>query len=242
MNAILDIIILAIAALTIYFAVKNGFVKTLLSASAFLIAVVITVTLFTPVKNAFMGTSAADKVRDRVESTIENILTNNEVENDDEINALLDKKSGADDFFKVLDDAGIKREVLKAKVDEWKSEAGVNLKEKLVSYIADPIVNALVTATIVAILFFGSLIIIKIVTYILDKVCRLPVLKTANKLLGIILGVLLALVRIYLFCILVKILLPYGLALDIGIFGAINPDNTLLFKLFYNFNIFGFLL
>lgn len=242
MNAILDIIIVAIAAATIYFSVKNGFVKTLLSASAFLIAVIITVTLSSPIKNAFMETSAADDVRERVETTVENILTNNEAESNEEIISLLNENSGADDFFEVLDEAGIKREVLQEKVNEWKNETGVDLKEKLISYISDPIVNALITTCVVCLLFFGSLIILKIATYILDKVCKLPVLKTANKLFGVILGIILALVRVYLFVILVKILLPYGQTLDIGMFTAINPDKTLLFRLFYDLNIFDFLI
>lgn len=242
MNTILDIIIVAIAALTIYFSYKNGFVKTLLSASAFLIAVIITITLSTPVKNAFMKTSAADDVRERVETTIETILTNNEAKNNEDIVTLLEKDSGVDDFFEILDDAGIERDVLKEKVSEWGNEVGVDLKSKLIAYISDPIVNALITACVVCVLFFGSLIILKIVTYILDKVFKLPVLKTANKLFGVVLGVILALVRIYLFVLLVKLLLPYGQALDISFLASINPDSTLLFRIFYDLNIFNFLI
>jgi hypothetical protein len=82
---------------------------------------------------------------------------------------------------------------------------------------------------------------LKIAAYILDKVCKLPILKTANKLLGVLMGVVLALVRIYLFVILMKILIPNGDALGIEMLSDINPDKTLLFKLFYDFNIFQFL-
>ena len=241
MNAILDIIIVVIASLTIYFAARNGFVKTLLSASSFLIALVITVTLFSPVKNAFMETSAGNSIREHVETALDSIMSENNADNSADIDALLEKESGADGFFEILDNAGIKREDLQKRIDEWKTEEGADLKEKLIDYIAAPIVNALITALVVCLLFFGSLILLKIVTCILDKILKLPVLKTANTLLGVILGIILALVRIYLFVALVKILLPYGQTLDIGAFDAINTEKTLLFKLFYDFNIFNFL-
>lgn len=242
MNALLDIIIIAIAALTIYFSVKNGFIKTLLSASSFLIAIIITVALLAPVKNAFMETSGADALRERVRISIEDILTSNNVENSEEVDTFLASGSSNQELYNILDKVGLEREELQQKVSEWKKETGADLKQKLIAYISDPIVDALVTVCVICLLFFGSLIILKIATYILDKVCRLPVLKTANKLLGVILGVVLAFVRIYLFCLLIKILLPYGEALDISALTAIHPESTLLFKWFYNFNIFNFLL
>ena len=239
MNAVLDIIVVIIAFVTIYFAVKNGFVKTLLSASSFLIALILTVALLSPVKNAFLQSSFGEGVRDRVESSIEEMLVKNGIE---DVEQLLEEDGKANDFARLLDKAGIGDKELDEKITQWKTETGADLRERLIDYIADPVVNALVTVAAVALLFFGSLILLKITAYVLDKACRLPVLKTANKLLGLLLGILLALVRIYLFCVLVRLLLPYGQALDIGILSAINPEKTLLFRLFYEFNIFSFLL
>ena len=238
MNAILDIIIVIIAVVTIYFAVKNGFVKTLLSASSFLLAVIITVVLLSPVKTAFMNTSAADNLRTRVESSIDEILVKNGIE---DVEQLVEKDSPSD-FTQLLNKVGIGENELSTQFKQWKTEAGVDLRERLIDYLAEPVVNTVVTVAAVALLFFGSLILLKIATYVLDKVFTLPVLKTANKLLGVLLGVLLAIVRIYLFCIIIKLLLPYGQTLDIGMLSAINPEGTLLFRLFYDFNIFSFLL
>ncbi|PKM62812.1 MAG: hypothetical protein CVU97_03485 [Firmicutes bacterium HGW-Firmicutes-21] len=238
MNAILDIIIVIIAVVTIYFAVKNGFVKTLLSASSFLLAVIITVVLLSPVKTAFMNTSAADNLRTRVESSIDEILVKNGIE---DVEQLVEKDSPSD-FTQLLNKVGIGENELSTQFKQWKTEAGVDLRERLIDYLAEPEVNTVVTVAAVALLFFGSLILLKIATYVLDKVFTLPVLKTANKLLGVLLGVLLAIVRIYLFCIIIKLLLPYGQTLDIGMLSAINPEGTLLFRLFYDFNIFSFLL
>jgi len=246
MNAILDIIIVAIAAVTIYFAVKNGFIKTLLSACSFIIAIIITISFASPLKNAFLKTSAADGIRDRVETTLGSVFEEKEDaiaengENEFNIDTVFENEGGMYDFFTILEKFGVDKSELQNQVNEWKTETGVNLKQRLVEYIADPIVNAIVSFLVIAFLFLGSLILLKIATYVLNKVCKLPVLKTANKLLGLILGILLALLRIYLFCILIKVLQPYGQTMDIGWLAAIDPEKTLLFRLFYNLNIFNF--
>lgn len=248
MNAILDIIIVTIAASTIYFAVKNGFIKTLLSASAFFIAVIITISLTNPLKNAFMSSSAADSIRDRVETTISGVFEEKEdaitknTENNFQIDAVFSDKGGMNELFGVLEKFGVDKNELKSQVNKWKAEKGVDLKQKLVEYIADPIVNAIASIIIISLLFFGSLILLKITAYVLNKLCMLPVLKTANKLLGLILGILLALIRIYFFCIITKAFIPYGQTLDIGWLAAIDPEKTLIFKLFYEYNVFSFLM
>lgn len=240
MNAVLDIIIVIIAALTIYFAYKRGFIRTVLSASSFLIAIVLTVLLLSPVKNALMQSSLADDVRARVKTEINGIIESQGVKN---VEDLADKDSKVGEFTAILDKIGLSKDDLKVKLNEWKAENDVqdSLKEKLIDYISAPVTDAIVTVAAIVLIFFGSLILLKITAYILDKVCKLPIIKTANKLLGVAMGVVLALVRIYLFVILVKMLLPNGNALGIDMLTSINPDKTLLFKLFYDFNIFQFL-
>jgi uncharacterized membrane protein required for colicin V production len=237
MNALLDIIIVIIASLTIYFAYRRGFIKTLLSASSFLIAILLTALLLSPVKSALMSSSLADDVRSRVETEINNIISTNSI---NDVEELTGKDSKVSEFTNILEKIGLNQEDLNAKFKEWKAESGANLKEKFIDYIADPVVDAIITLAAIVIIFFGSIILLKITAYVLDKVCKLPILKTANKLLGVIMGVVLALVRIYLFVILVKLLIPNGNALGIEMFKDINPDKTLLFKLFYDFNIFQF--
>jgi uncharacterized membrane protein required for colicin V production len=240
MNAILDLVIVIIASLTIYFAYKRGFIKTLLSASSFLIAIVLTVLFLSPVKTALANTSLAADVRTRVETEINGIIDTNGIK---DVEELISKDSKIGEFANILEKVGLNKEDLNVKFDEWKAEssAQTSLREKLVDYIADPVVDAIITAASIVLIFFGSIILLKITAYILDKVCKLPILKTANKLLGVLMGVVLALVRIYLFVILMKILIPNGDALGIEMLSDINPDKTLLFKLFYDFNIFQFL-
>lgn len=248
MSSILDIIILFIAGITIYFSVKNGFIKTVLSASAFLIAALITITLTSTVKNAYLQSPSSDKLREKVSVSLEKAIDSAGKENtgdpDSKFDAekVIEEDGEKDEFFSVLEKFGVDRNDLKNKITEWKKDAGTDVKKMIISYITEPVTRAIVTAAVIAILFFGSLLILKIVAFVLDKVCKLPVLKTANKLLGLLLGIILAIVRVYLFCFIIKMIIPYGHTFDIGLLTALNPENTLLFKLFYNFNLFNFLL
>ncbi len=238
MNALLDIIVVVIAVATIYFAVKNGFIKTLLSASSFLLAVIITALLLSPVKTAIKETDWADNLQVKVEESIEGMLADDNIQ---DIEELAKEEENPGTLVMILDKVGIDHNTLADKFEEWKAETGGNLKQRFVDYVSTPIVNGTITVVAVVALFFGSLIILKLTTFILDKVFNLPVLKTANKLFGFLLGILLAGVRVYLFALLVKLILPFGQSVGVEFLKNLNPDATLLFKVFYNFNLFSFL-
>ena len=73
----------------------------------------------------------------------------------------------------------------------------------------------------------------------MDKFTKLPVLKQANTLLGIIVGIELAIAEACVFVSLVQLLLPVNILG--GIFAGFTPENTFLFKVFGSFNIFRML-
>ena len=74
MSWTLDIIIILIVSLTVYFAAKNGFVKTAISASSFIIAILLTAILTTPVAEAIKASPLSVTVRNATEDRIEGIL------------------------------------------------------------------------------------------------------------------------------------------------------------------------
>ena len=74
MNWILDIICIAIITLTIAFAVRNGFVKTLVSAASFLIAVIITFCFASQLSDALRSTPVADRIRESTREKIEDLV------------------------------------------------------------------------------------------------------------------------------------------------------------------------
>ena len=75
MGAVLDILIVVIAGLTVFFAVKNGFVKTVLSAASFIISLIVAFTLVGTVRDAFLDSALAGSVREAVNASITSFVT-----------------------------------------------------------------------------------------------------------------------------------------------------------------------
>ncbi len=218
MSAILDILIVVIIGVTILFAVKNGFVKTVLSAASFLIALVVAFLFVSPVRDAFLESGMAVKVRSAVDESITSFVTGASAEQEE-----------LPEFLTKLEFIGIDRAELEEKWNDWRTENTETLKNELVGYVSEPVLRAVATFTAFVLL----------AACLLDKPTDLPILRQANKLLGLVAGVVLALLRVWLFCAVVQLLLPCADTLGLGIVSHIDPANTFLFKFFYENNFFS---
>ena len=86
-------------------------------------------------------------------------------------------------------------------------------------------------------LFIISMIILKIVARLLNLATKLPVINGVNKAMSIPLGAVLALFRIFCFCSIIKLILPYTGILHIGALNQAAIDSTFIFKIFYGIDI-----
>ncbi|MBE6692082.1 MAG: CvpA family protein [Ruminococcaceae bacterium] len=234
MSWTLDIIIVLIAGLTIYFAAKNGFVKTAISASAFIIAIALTAAFATPLAEVIKQTPVGDSIRTATEEKISDILLDGSFD----IDNLLDGKS--EEFNNLLSLAGIDSENLndwyEDKVVSGMEEATARLAEK----IAEPIIHTIAMAVAIVAIYIGTRIILMIVAFILDQIFRLPVLNACNKLLGIVVGVVLAAIRVLLFCFIANLIIANADFLGSDFISNLAPEKTLLFKFFNEIDIFSF--
>lgn len=231
MSWTLDIIIILIVSLTVYFAAKNGFVKTAISASSFIIAILLTAILTTPVAEAIKASPLSATVRNATEDRIESIL----LEGSYEISSLLEGES--EEFNKLLAVARIDKDDL---MEKYVSMDPDKVAYNLAVEISNPIIDTVAIIVAIIIIYIGTQIILSIVSFILDKVCRLPVLKSCNKFLGIVVGVVLALLRACLFCFVIKILMENADFLGSSFIAGLAPEKTLLFKTFSEIDIFSF--
>ena len=236
MSWILDIIIVAIAAGTIYFSAKNGFIKTAISALAFLAAIVITAMFTTPVADWIKNTSVAETVETATEEAIINVLD----EGSYEISSLLNGES--EEFNKLVTIAQLDREELKSWYNEKIDTSAKDGKELLAKRLSAPIIDTVAVVIAVIVLFFGTQILLSIAAYFLNKLAKLPVLRSFNKLFGIILGVILALLRVLLFCFVVNILIEHSVFLGSEFISSLSPESTVLFKPLSELDIFSFFL
>lgn len=245
MTFLLDLVIIAIFALTVYFAYKNGFVKTAVSAVSFILAIILTVTFATPLAEHIKSTELASEVKVSVSEAISNSLPQQtEGEADikrDDIEKYLDEHPEI--FDRLPEFVDFNKETLLEWYDEA-TESGNDLRqsasEALAEKSAEKIIDIVSRLLAVIILFIGAQIILSIIAFILNRIVELPVLRTANKGLGIALGVILAVLRISLFCFVMNLLIGNAEYLNSDFINSLQPENTFFFKLFSNIDIFSF--
>lgn len=233
MSAILDIIIIAIIALTIFLAAKRGFIRTLLGSASVIIAIVVSLLLLDPVKELFVNSSIAQDSRESIADTLAGFVSSDSENYDPK---LLENNSS---FTSMLSVFGIDEQEIQEKWNEWRHENTEKLRAEIEKYISDLVVNAVATFLAFIVLFFGALIILKLATFLLDRFCHLPILKQANTFLGVVLGVIMAIIQVYLFVALVNTLLPFGSQLGWSFFKDLSADDTLLFRWFCDHNLFN---
>ena len=241
MSAILDILIVVIIGVTIGFAVKNGFVKTVLSAASFLIALAVAFLFVAPVRDAFLETMPFEEAAKRVESGMA-VKVRTAV--DESITSFVtdtsEEQAELPEFLTKLEFIGIDKDELQTKWNDWRSGNTETLKNELVGYVSEPVLRAVATFTAFILLYLGSVLVLRLAAYLLDKLTDLPILRQANKLLGLAAGVVLALLRVWLFCAVVRLLLPCADTLGLDFVSRIDPSATFLFKFFYENNFFNF--
>lgn len=235
MSWFLDIAIALIFGITVFFAAKNGFVKTLISAVSFIVAIIITASFCNPLAEYLKTTPIAETIENATEEKITEFILDGAVGTD----ALV--KGESEEFNALLTVAGID----KAELFKWYTEAIVdteNAESALAKKVAAPIIDIIATAVSIVLLFVGTQILLSILSKVLNLIAKLPVLRSCNTLLGVILGIVLALFRIFLFCFVMRSLIDNADFLGNDFISALNPDNTIIFGKLYNIDIFSFFL
>ena len=227
MSFILDIIILLIAGLTIFFAAKNGFIKTFLSAASALIALVIVFLFTTPLTNALETTSFGNAVHDNTVSFLDELVEVKSAESGYQLEEKPDSELTA-----LLESVGIDRDAISKWISERTGLQKEQLRKELVNYIADRTTSLLLRALSIAVLFFGSFIVLRLVSVLLTSIVeKIPFVRGANHTLGLVLGVLLALVHVFVFCAVVRVLLNTASFAGWSALAGLDPDKTILFRL-----------
>ncbi len=236
MNILIDLIIAAIIAFNVILGWKQGFVKTALKSLVLVAALIAAFSLVNPVRNYVMGTESAgeweNKIYESVVTALDGVSSDMSEEAETEEDAALKLES-------LLSSLGVDTAELKNDIEQWKDNKTDEIKHSIAQKIAHPLLKALVTFVSFIGIFFAVYVLALVVVFLLDKFTSLPVLKQANTLLGIIVGLVLAFAEASVFVSSVQLLLPVN-ALG-GVFANFTPESTFLFKFFGSFNIFRML-
>lgn len=204
MNILIDGIIIAIFVCCCIWGYKSGLVKMTVNLLKNIIAIVIASVfasrvgafLYDTVLKSFLETKAVDKIAGWLGvdpgSTID-------------VRPLLDSKHS--EFTKFLERLGFKLEQVGDKYSEIGGEAE-NAGEVLVEYLMKPLGTALSNVIAFILIFIASVLVIKLIGFIVNKIVSLPVLNITNKLLGLVLGAALGVVFVFIFVAIVDTVIP----------------------------------
>lgn len=225
MSFLLDVIIVLIAALTIVFAVKNGFVKTVLSALSFVIALTAALLLRGPVVSLLEKTPIPEKI----EAGVENVLSDILVKEDRPLEKLISEEDSP--IQNALCLVGVGHEELTEWLNGEKDRSDEGLFAPFIEHVSPKISNALLTAIVFPALFLLTMLACRILGAVLTGLSdHIGALRFANKTLGLIVGIVLAAFRVLLFCAAAQMLLNAAGAAGWEWSSAFTPGDTILFK------------
>ena len=137
------------------------------------------------------------------------------------------------DFLQLLKKYNIDLESFKDNFELLKKESSEEAANLAVKYVAQPISETISYVIAFILIILVSSLALSIVSFILNKIVKLPLLRTANKFLGIVCGVFFGSLWVYAVAVVVEFTLPYIHNSPSDIINQINPENTLIFKYLY---------
>lgn len=172
MGIILDIILIALIALSIFLGYKKGLIKLAVKLFAFVIAVVVTLVLYKPVSNLIIEKTELD-------DNIKNVIIENGTQEIEENNG------------------EIKEDGFMAYMQEYVGNTITEAQNDIVTSVAEVVsVKAINLIAIIGI-FVVTRVALILLTFISDIITKLPIIKQFNKLGGTVYGVLRGLLIVY---------------------------------------------
>ena len=173
MGILIDIIVVALIALSVFLGYRKGFIELSVKLLAFLIALVITLILYKPISNLIINNTQIDE---NIQNTILDKVNGNSTETENENSKTQENNTNESDIVENV-------------ANEMKAEI-------LPQAARDLSIN-IINAGIIIILYILIRIALKFVTAIANLVAKLPIIKQINKLGGVIYGLLRGLLLIY---------------------------------------------
>ncbi|MCI8388590.1 MAG: CvpA family protein [Clostridiales bacterium] len=237
MSLIIDIIIILAAVSAIYLGIMRGFVKSIMSFLSLILAIVATVIFTAPVSQILSEKYIDSWVNDIVKSSIVEIVSAGEQQL--ELSKIMTDKPEA--LVLVAARFGCDIE----KIDEYYNDALAGKTDsdainELAGYIASPTAETISNVVAAILVFIAALIALNLITFILDLICRLPVLNTLNTLLGMIFGIASALLSAWVISNIAVGLIRALSAINTGVFNDTVISSSIILRFFYNSGVLLF--
>ncbi|MBR6650553.1 MAG: CvpA family protein [Clostridia bacterium] len=230
LNLFLDVLVIAVMAGSVIYGYKNGFVKSLMSLVSGIVSVLVAYT-FTPMLSAWLNAkyilgaiskgiaeTFASAAKTTGEAADEIVYDLTKMFENPQIKTIIER-FGAD--MNAVENAAGEAEIV-----------GFDLINKLAVTVAKPVANTVSTVLAFLVLFLGAVIVLKIVTVIVAAMFKLPVLKSMDKGLGLVSGIICAVFLGWVLSLAIEVALSALVTVAPRIVTENTFNNTIIVKFF----------
>lgn len=183
MGVIVDIIVIAIIALSVFFGYRKGLIALAIQLCAVIIALVATLVLYKPISALIIdNTSLDENIQNAIIEKAQNNNENNSQENTTQNTTQNNELANRDN------------------IDGTEESNIINIMPEVAKQISINIINI----GVMLILYFGIKIALHFVTALANIVAKIPIIKQLNKLGGVIYGLLRGILLIYVVLLLIS--------------------------------------
>ncbi|HAZ19677.1 MAG TPA: hypothetical protein DER23_08900 [Clostridiales bacterium] len=232
MSVFLDLMVVAVLGICFFVGWNRGFVKTLLKFAGSLISLIGAVVFVSPVASFINNLFVANWLSSMVESQLLDMLSAWE----NNFETLFSQMP--EGFASLLGRYGVNVQELHSQYETLAAQGKTSslIAKELADYLTAGAANAISYVIGFILLFIAFYFAAKIVSKITDPIFRLPLLHSANCILGALLGLLAGLVFLWVAGLLIEHLVPYLSKSESILFQGFSADNTLLYKFFAQYN------
>lgn len=219
MNILLDVIVVLTVLIPIAVSAKRGFVKSISKIAALIAAIIVAVTLTPYVCEKVDGAGYREALETKLTETIAGLTDNDET-------AASDIENEQSELYKFLGNIGVEVDSLKEKLSESTENAIGGISESASVYLAQKLIYFICFAAV----FLASYIIALILLWLISKFAKLPVLKSCDKALGFLMGLIYAIILTTVFIGVFDAILPYLSSAYPDLFKIDIAEKTVIYK------------
>lgn len=224
MGYVLDIILLAVIIFFVVWSAKKGFI----SASKTIITLILTVTLLASMQDVVLETLQNSKLGDNIKEMVSRNITKTYEEEQ-----LPESVDTTDTEQSLMVCRALSLPVFLSDSIEESILQMSEIKNNVMEVITDSITQLIMRIIAILLLFVLVRIFVFLAVKLLESLFGLPGLKTINRTLGAVIGIVNALLAVYIICGFVSVFVPTD---KLAIISQ-TIDTTFLLKYFYNNNL-----
>lgn len=200
MEYIVDIILAVLMAVCLIVGWKKGFVKSLMDLASNLIAFIVAKIVSVQVAPAIYSQYFEQRARD----SLTRELTSAGNSASAQVQSALDSiPEGLNGFLNLI---GMDKQELTELLSQKLGDGGAETAEVLMSNIISPIFTVVIKLLAFVVVFALSVLVLKVVTMLLNKLTELPAVKQANELFGLLFGAVKGVIVVAVICFILELI------------------------------------